>query len=84
MRFTTPTFVAMLLAVTTAGFSDPGVNTHDNQQFKGTYKIGLEAPLSGDQQTLGLGMLNGAKLAADQINASGGLRKQSRVDLLTL
>ena len=34
----------------------------------------MEAPLSGDLETLGQGMLNGAKLAADQINADGGLQ----------
>jgi branched-chain amino acid transport system substrate-binding protein len=39
----------------------------------GTYKIGLEAPLSGDQKNLGSGMLDGAKLAAAQLNARGGL-----------
>jgi branched-chain amino acid transport system substrate-binding protein len=33
----------------------------------------LEAPLSGELQTLGSGMLNGARLAADQINSKGGL-----------
>ena len=38
------------------------------------WRIGLEAPLSGDLKTLGQGMLNGAKLAADQINADGGLK----------
>ena len=37
------------------------------------WRIGLEAPLSGDLQTLGEGMLNGAELAANQINAGGGL-----------
>ncbi len=37
------------------------------------WQIGLEAPLSGDLKTLGEGMLNGAELAADQINADGGL-----------
>lgn len=39
----------------------------------GPYRIGLEAPLSGDQKNLGEGMLDGAKLAAAQINARGGL-----------
>ena len=38
-----------------------------------TYRIGLEAPLSGDQKNLGNGMLDGAKLAAAEINARGGL-----------
>lgn len=36
-------------------------------------RIGLEAPLTGDQQEVGVGMLNGAQLAADEINESGGI-----------
>jgi branched-chain amino acid transport system substrate-binding protein len=38
-----------------------------------TLRIGLEAPLSGDLQTLGEGMLNGAELAADQLNEEDGI-----------
>lgn len=38
-----------------------------------TWKIGLEAPLSGDTANLGKGMLEGAQLAADEINADGGV-----------
>ncbi len=38
-----------------------------------TWRIGLEAPLSGDQKNLGEGMLRGAELAANQINEKGGL-----------
>lgn len=38
-----------------------------------TWRIGLEAPLSGDTSNLGKGMLQGAQLAADEINADGGL-----------
>lgn len=33
----------------------------------------MEGPLSGDQKVTGTGMLNGAKLAADKLNAKGGL-----------
>jgi ABC-type branched-subunit amino acid transport system substrate-binding protein len=36
-------------------------------------RIGLEGPLSGDQKSIGVGMLDGAKLAASEINARGGL-----------
>ena len=36
-------------------------------------RIGLEAPLSGDQKILGQGMLEGAKLAASELNAAGGI-----------
>lgn len=38
-----------------------------------TWRIGLEAPLSGDTANLGQGMLKGAQLAADEINADGGV-----------
>jgi branched-chain amino acid transport system substrate-binding protein len=38
-----------------------------------TWRIGLEAPLSGDLSVLGDGMLKGAQLAADDINENGGL-----------
>ncbi len=38
-----------------------------------TWRIGLEAPLTGDQSTLGQGMLEGAQLAAAQANAAGGV-----------
>ncbi len=37
------------------------------------WRIGLEAPLSGSQSALGQGMLQGAQLAAADINDSGGL-----------
>jgi ABC-type branched-subunit amino acid transport system substrate-binding protein len=39
----------------------------------GPVRIGLEGPLTGDQKNLGLGMLDGAKLAAKEMNARGGL-----------
>jgi ABC-type branched-subunit amino acid transport system substrate-binding protein len=64
-------FTAMVAAGTlifTTGSPIPA-----SAQATSTYKIGLEAPLSGDQKNLGAGMLDGAKLAAAQINARGGL-----------
>jgi branched-chain amino acid transport system substrate-binding protein len=57
------------LAIAACGDSDDDGSGDDS----GTWRIGLEAPLSGDLQTLGEGMLNGAELAADQLNADGGL-----------
>jgi ABC-type branched-subunit amino acid transport system substrate-binding protein len=36
-------------------------------------RIGLEAPLSGSQSELGEGMLQGAELAAEELNAAGGV-----------
>jgi branched-chain amino acid transport system substrate-binding protein len=38
-----------------------------------TVRIGLEAPLTGDQATIGKGMLRGARLAARQLNAEDGI-----------
>ncbi|MFM8561774.1 MAG: branched-chain amino acid ABC transporter substrate-binding protein [Solirubrobacterales bacterium] len=38
-----------------------------------TVRIGLEGPLSGDQKVTGEGMLNGARLAAKDLNAKGGI-----------
>jgi branched-chain amino acid transport system substrate-binding protein len=37
------------------------------------WKIGLEGPLTGSQSDVGIGMLRGAQLAADAINANGGV-----------
>jgi branched-chain amino acid transport system substrate-binding protein len=37
------------------------------------WKIGLEGPLTGSQSDVGIGMLRGAQLAADGINANGGV-----------
>ena len=38
------------------------------------FRVGLEAPLSGEQSVLGEGMLKGAEMAATQRNAKGGIR----------
>lgn len=38
-----------------------------------TFRVGLEAPLSGEQSVLGKGMLKGAELAATQLNAENGI-----------
>lgn len=43
-------------------------------------RIGVEGPLSGEQAPTGVGMLNGAQLAADDINASGGINGRVSVD----
>ena len=37
------------------------------------WKIGLEGPLTGSQSDVGIGMLEGAQLAAEEINAAGGV-----------
>jgi ABC-type branched-subunit amino acid transport system substrate-binding protein len=37
------------------------------------WRIGLEGPLTGSQSDVGIGMLKGAQLAAEEINAAGGV-----------
>jgi branched-chain amino acid transport system substrate-binding protein len=59
----------LTLGIAACGDSDDDSSGDDSEKLR----IGLEAPLSGDLQTLGEGMLNGAELAADQLNADGGL-----------
>ena len=66
------TFLASLVAaVSLAALAAPAAVAADSSTS--TVRIGLEAPLTGDQKSIGLGMLDGAKLAASQINARGGL-----------
>ncbi|NBP52222.1 MAG: hypothetical protein EBU70_13785, partial [Actinobacteria bacterium] len=36
-------------------------------------RIGLQGPLTGSQQAYGQGMLKGAQLAAERLNAEGGI-----------
>jgi branched-chain amino acid transport system substrate-binding protein len=65
---------AFAAAMFTLGVSACGGSDDSSETDSDSWRIGLEAPLSGDLQTLGEGMLNGAELAADQINADGGLK----------
>jgi branched-chain amino acid transport system substrate-binding protein len=48
-----------------------GSSSDDNGS--GTFRVGLEAPLSGEQSVLGKGMLMGAELAATNLNAADGI-----------
>src|SRR5215204_641226 len=71
----------LALGIAACGDSDDDSSGGDSD----TLRIGLEAPLSGELQTLGEGMLNGAELAADQINADGGLlNKDVEVEIVAI
>jgi branched-chain amino acid transport system substrate-binding protein len=59
----------LTLGIAACGGDDDDSSGDDSEKVR----IGLEAPLSGDLEELGQGMLNGAELAADQLNADGGL-----------
>lgn len=61
---------ALLVACGSSSSSD---STSTATTASSTVRIGMEGPLSGDQKVTGTGMLNGAKLAADKLNAKGGL-----------
>jgi len=61
---------ALLVACGSSSSSD---STSTTTAASSTVRIGMEGPLSGDQKVTGVGMLNGAKLAADKLNAKGGL-----------
>jgi len=63
--------VAVLVALFgLAGCSSSDSNSSGNSN---EIRIGLEAPLTGDQKDVGEGMLSGAQLAAAEINAAGGV-----------
>ena len=57
-----------LLGLVNCSSSDSGSPSTSDE-----LRIGLEAPLSGAQKDVGIGMLRGAQLAADEINAAGGI-----------
>jgi branched-chain amino acid transport system substrate-binding protein len=71
MRFRHLTALLCLLAVAAfaAGCGDSDSDTSSSDAFR----LGLEAPLSGEQAVLGKGMLKGAELAADRLNQKGGI-----------
>ncbi len=48
-------------------------NSSSDDDSSDTFRVGLEAPLSGELSVLGKGMLKGAELAAAQLNAEDGI-----------
>ena len=63
-------FAVIALAAAGCGSSN---STSSSSKSGNTFRVGLEAPLSGDQAVLGKGMLDGAQLAATQLNEHGGI-----------
>lgn len=61
-------------AVATAALTLGAVACSSDGDDGEKWRIGLEAPLSGDLETLGQGMLDGAEMAAAEINETGGLQ----------
>jgi len=61
---------ALALALLVAGC---GGSSSDNDSSADEFRLGLEAPLSGELSVLGDGILKGAELAAAQLNEDGGI-----------
>ena len=67
------TRIAIAAAATAALAVGAVACSSDDSDSGEKWRIGLEAPLSGDLETLGQGMLDGAEMAANEINETGGL-----------
>ena len=63
---------AVILAITALLAGGCGSSGSDGGDSDG-FRVGLEAPLSGEQSVLGQGMLKGAQLAASQLDDDGGI-----------
>lgn len=59
--------LVLVIAVLVAGCGE------SDDSNNGSWRIGLQAPITGDLAQLGEGMLEGAQLAAAEINEDGGL-----------
>ncbi len=64
------TLGASALVITSLAVATPGSVQASQPKV---WKIGLEGPLTGSQSDVGIGMLEGAQLAAQEINAAGGV-----------
>ena len=71
LRLTAPLCLLVAAALAAAGCGSSGSDT--GTSASNAFRLGLEAPLSGEQSVLGRGMLKGAQLAAAQLNAKGGI-----------
>jgi branched-chain amino acid transport system substrate-binding protein len=65
--------LAAALALASLGIFAAGCGGSSSDGDSGTFRVGLEAPLSGEQSVLGKGMLKGAELAATRLNAGQGI-----------
>jgi branched-chain amino acid transport system substrate-binding protein len=64
--------MAIVFAGLAVGAAGCGSSSSDDSGSD-SFRVGLEAPLSGEQSTLGQGMLKGAELAATQLNEKNGI-----------
>ncbi|MFZ4669992.1 MAG: branched-chain amino acid ABC transporter substrate-binding protein [Microthrixaceae bacterium] len=65
--------IATISMTVAACSSDDSSSSSTTKPAGNTIRIGLEGPLSGEQSNTGTGMLQGAQLAAEELNAAGGV-----------
>lgn len=68
------TAVSLVLAFLLAALAAGCGSSSSEGSGSDTFRVGLEAPLSGEQAVLGEGMLRGAELAATGLNAKNGIQ----------
>jgi ABC-type branched-subunit amino acid transport system substrate-binding protein len=66
-----PVFISLVLVLTACDLGTPAPKPTPN--FTGSIKIGVAAPYTGDTADGGIQILQGAQLAADEVNAAGGV-----------
>jgi branched-chain amino acid transport system substrate-binding protein len=66
-------FVLAGFTLIAAGCGSSSSDSSSDESDSSTFRVGLEAPLSGEQSTIGKGMLKGAELAATQLNDENGI-----------
>lgn len=79
-----PVIAVFVLALAACGGGDPTFESAGKGKAGDageTVKIGVLVPLSGDNARFGTEMLNGAQLAADDLNATGGVLGR-RIEIL--
>lgn len=73
IRQLTAAGIAITFSVGVAACGSSSSTSPSASASPSVWRVGLEAPLTGDQATLGKGMLQGAQLAANEVNAAGGV-----------
>ncbi len=63
----------VVLALVAIGCGSSDSDTETDGSTSDTFRLGLEAPLTGELSVLGEGMLRGAELAAEALNEKGGI-----------
>lgn len=76
-KFTLALVVLLIAAFTLAGCNGGSDNGDGDAASGETIKIGMIGPISGDNSMYGIAVRDGAMLAAEEINAAGGIDGQN-------